>query len=66
MDGPFMAKTVSRIHPGKAAEYRPLVEEICDLAEEASHGYWPSTSPLADGEDRKMLTSSRRCRPSPR
>ena len=34
MAGPFIVKTVSRIHPGKAAEYRHLVEEICSLAEQ--------------------------------
>jgi quinol monooxygenase YgiN len=34
MSGPFIVKTVSRIHPGKAREYRPLVEELCRLAEE--------------------------------
>jgi hypothetical protein len=33
MSGPFIVKTVSRIHAGKAAEYRPLVEDICDTAE---------------------------------
>ena len=34
MAGPMIVKTVSRIHPGKAAEYRHLVEEICRLAEQ--------------------------------
>ena len=34
MSAPFIVKTVSRIHPGKASEYRPSVEEICRLAEE--------------------------------
>lgn len=34
MAGPFIVKTVSRIHPEKADAYRPLVEEICQLAEE--------------------------------
>jgi hypothetical protein len=34
MPGPFIVKTVSRIHAGKAAAYRPRVEEICQLAEE--------------------------------
>ena len=33
MAAPLIVKTVSRMHPGKAAEYRPLVEEICHLAE---------------------------------
>ena len=32
--GPFIVKTVSRIHAGKAAEYRHLAEEICHLAEQ--------------------------------
>ena len=34
MSGPFIIKTVSRIHPGQAPAYRPLAEEICRLAEE--------------------------------
>jgi hypothetical protein len=34
MSAPFVVKTVSRIHPGKAAAYRGLAEEICRLAEE--------------------------------
>ena len=34
MTGPFIVKTISRIHEGKGEEYRPLVEEICRLAEE--------------------------------
>ena len=34
MSAPFIVKTVSRIHDGKAATYRPLAEEICRLAEE--------------------------------
>ena len=34
MSAPFIIKTVSRIHDGKAAAYRPLAEEICRLAEE--------------------------------
>ena len=34
MAGPFIVKTVSRIHPGKAGAYRPLVEELWQLAEE--------------------------------
>ena len=34
MSGPFIIKTVSRIHDGKASAYRPLAEEICRLADE--------------------------------
>ena len=34
MSAPFIVKTVSRIHEGKAATYRPLAEEICRFAEE--------------------------------
>ena len=34
MSAPFIVKTTSRIHDGKAAAYRPLAEEICKLAEE--------------------------------
>ena len=34
MSGPFIIKTVSRIHPGQVSAYRPLAEEICQLAEE--------------------------------
>jgi len=34
MSAPFIVKTVSRIHDGKAAAYRPLAEEVCRLAEE--------------------------------
>ena len=34
MAGPFIIKTVSRIHPGEATAYRPLAQEICQLAEE--------------------------------
>jgi hypothetical protein len=34
MSAPFIVKTVSRIHDGKATAYRPLVEELCRLAEE--------------------------------
>ena len=34
MAGPFTVKTVSRIHTGEAAAYRPLAEEICRLAAE--------------------------------
>jgi hypothetical protein len=34
MSAPFIVKTVSRIHTGKGAAYRPLAEEICRLAEE--------------------------------
>lgn len=34
MSGPFIVKTVSRIHEGSAQEYRALAEEICRLAEE--------------------------------
>jgi len=32
--GPFIVKTISRIHTGQAAAYRPLAEEICQLAQE--------------------------------
>jgi len=32
--GPFIIKTVSRIHPGQASTYRPFAEEICHLAEQ--------------------------------
>lgn len=34
MSAPFIVKTVSRVHDGKAAAYRPLAEEICTIAEE--------------------------------
>ena len=34
MPGPFVVKTVSRIHPGKAEAYRPVVSEFCKLVEE--------------------------------
>ena len=34
MSGPFIVKTVSRIHGGRAQEYRALAEEICRLAGE--------------------------------
>ena len=34
MSGPFVVKTVSKIHPGKAESYRPMVAEFCKLAEE--------------------------------
>jgi len=34
MSGPFIVKAVSTIHPGKAAAYRPLAEEVCRLVEE--------------------------------
>ena len=34
MAGPFIVKTVSRIHPAKATEYRHLVDEICRLPEQ--------------------------------
>jgi quinol monooxygenase YgiN len=32
---PFIVKTVSRIHPGKAEAYRPVVAEFCRLVEES-------------------------------
>jgi hypothetical protein len=32
---PFIVKTVSRIHPGKAEAYRPLVAEFCRRVEES-------------------------------
>ena len=35
MSGPFIVKTVSRIHPGKAAEYRAVVEAFCKAVEES-------------------------------
>jgi hypothetical protein len=34
VSGPFIVKTVSRIHPGKAETYRPVVSEFCKLVEE--------------------------------
>ena len=34
MPGPFIVKTILRIHDGKAAALRPLAEEFCQLAEE--------------------------------
>ena len=34
VSGPFIVKTVSRIHPGKAEAYRPVVSEFCKLVEE--------------------------------
>ena len=34
MSGPFIVKTVSRIHSGKAEAYRPMVSEFCKLVEE--------------------------------
>jgi hypothetical protein len=34
MSGPFIVRSVSRIHPGKADEYRPVVAEFCRLVEE--------------------------------
>jgi hypothetical protein len=34
MSAPFIVKAISRIHPGKAAAYRPVAEEFCRLAEE--------------------------------
>ena len=34
MSGPFIVKTVSTIHPGKAEAYAPLAREICRLVQE--------------------------------
>jgi quinol monooxygenase YgiN len=34
VSAPFIVKSVSRIHPGKADAYRPVVAEFCKLAEE--------------------------------
>jgi hypothetical protein len=34
MSAPFIVRSVSRIHPGKAEAYQPVVEEFCSLAEE--------------------------------
>ena len=34
MSAPFIVRSVSRIHPGKADEYRPMAAEFCRLAEE--------------------------------
>jgi hypothetical protein len=35
MTGPFIIKTTSAIHPGKAEAYRPVAAEFCRLTEEA-------------------------------
>ena len=34
MTAPFIVKTVSTIHPGKAEAYAPLASEICRLVQE--------------------------------
>jgi hypothetical protein len=34
VSGPFIVKTVSRIHPGKAGEYRSMLQEFCRVVEE--------------------------------
>jgi hypothetical protein len=34
VSGPFIVRSVSRIHPGKADAYRPLAAELCRLSEE--------------------------------
>jgi hypothetical protein len=34
MDGPFVIRAMSTIHPGKAESYQPLVQEICRDVEE--------------------------------
>ena len=34
MTAPFIVRSVSRIHPGKADAYRPVVAEFCRLAQE--------------------------------
>ena len=34
MSGPFIVKTTSTIHPGKANAYTPLAREICELVQE--------------------------------
>ena len=34
MSGPFIVRSVSRIHPGKVDTYRPVAAEFCRLAEE--------------------------------
>jgi hypothetical protein len=33
MSGPFIVRSVSRIHPGKADEYRVVVADFCRLVE---------------------------------
>ena len=34
MTAPFIVRSVSRLHPGKADAYRPVAAEFCRLAEE--------------------------------
>ena len=34
MTAPFIVRSVSRIHPGKAEAYRPVAAEFCRLAQE--------------------------------
>ena len=34
MTAPFIVRSVSRIHPGKADAYRPVAAEFCRLAQE--------------------------------
>ena len=36
MTAPFIVRSVSRIHPGKADAYRPVAAEFCRLAQRAS------------------------------
>ena len=33
MSAPFIVRSVSRIHPGKADAYRPVAAEFCGLVE---------------------------------
>ncbi len=35
MSAPFIVRSVSRIHPGKADAYQPVVAEFCKVAEDA-------------------------------
>ena len=36
MTAPFIVRSVSRIHPGKADAYRPVAAEFCRLPKRAS------------------------------
>jgi hypothetical protein len=38
MSAPFIVRSVSRIHPGKADAYRPVAAEFCRLVEEREPG----------------------------
>ena len=38
MSAPFIVRSVSRIHPGKADAYRPVAAEFCRLVEERERG----------------------------